>query len=186
MIAVEKTELKEVKTTVYKARDGKEFDNEYECENYENETYFNKLWKALEAEYMRCGLPFIEGYDNFELFSFKYTEKNKYNVGDFLDLLVSNTFCCQTNTITKDLTLIQPVVSVREYLQDVNFEENKIYIFGIKYSYNNFDYYNKAFERTHYRIFSERDFQEEFDRSLLKYYFIFRNPKSMEDIQWKL
>lgn len=185
MIAVEKTELKEVKTTVYKARDGKEFDNEYECEKYESQTYFNELWKTLEAKYLRCGLPFIEGYDKFALFSFKYTEKNKYNVVDFLDLLVSNNYCCQTNTINKDLSLIQPVVNVREYLQDVNFEENKIYIFGIKYS-QDFGNFNKAFERTHYRIFSERDFQEEFNKSLLKYYYIFRNPIPMEDIKWKL
>lgn len=185
MIAVEKTVVKEVKTTVYKARDGKEFDDEYECEKYENQTYFNILWKALEAKYLRCGLPFIEGYDNFELFSFKYTEKNKYNVGDFLDLLVSNTYCCRTNTITKDLSLIQPIVNVREYLQDVNFEENKIYIFGIKYSYD-FAGNRSGYDRTHYRIFTEKDFQEEFNRSILRYYSIFRNPISMEDIKWKL
>ena len=185
MIAVEKSVVKEVKTTVYRARDGKEFDDEYECEKYENQTYFNELWKTLEAEYLRCGLPFIEGYDKFELFSFKYTEKNKYNVGDFLDLLVSNNYGCQTNTITKDLSLLPPIVSVREYLQDMKFEENKIYILGIKYSHD-FPYYDKAFERTCYKIFSEKDFQEEYNRSLLEYYHIFRNPISEEDIKWKL
>lgn len=50
MEVVTKIKQNLIEYKIYIAKDGKEFETKYECEDYEKSLYFKELWKTLEAK----------------------------------------------------------------------------------------------------------------------------------------
>ena len=137
MKTITKTRQNPVEYKVYVAKDGTEFEKEYECEDYEKNLYFKELWKTLDA---RCvDVNFFEDYNTFV--SFKYVQSYfDHYIYDFISLLTS----CELKSYKGDLcisinyNLNSISVDIRNYIDRINFKEGNIYLLGIKYSYDDY------------------------------------------------
>ena len=142
MEIITKTKQKPVEYQVYIAKDGKEFETKYECEDYERSLYFKKLWKILDAKCV--DVDFFDYYNKF--ISFKYTPSYDDNyVYDFIRLLTSYELKSYNEDICigRDLSLNPSSMNIRKYIDRINFKEGDTYLLGIKYSYD--DYGNTEF-----------------------------------------
>ena len=138
MEVVTKIKQNPIEYKVYTAKDGKEFDDKYKCEEYERNLYFKELWKILEAKCVDAG--FFEYYDKF--ISFKYVPSYSDNyIYDFISFLTE----CELKSYKGDMCIERNYnlnfisVNIRNYINQTKFKEGDTYLFGIKYSYDYYD-----------------------------------------------
>jgi hypothetical protein len=145
MEVVTKIKQNPIEYKVYIAKDGKEFETKYECEDYERSLYFKKLWKILDAKCVD-----VDFFEDYKLFiSFKYAPSYDDNyVYDFISLLTSYElrFCIDYKNksskediyIERDPDLNSVNINIRSYIDQIKFKEGDTYLLGIKYSYDDY------------------------------------------------
>ena len=136
MEVVTKIKQNPIEYKVYVAKDGKEFEKKWECEDYERNLYFKELWKILDAKCVNA--DFFDYYDKFISFKYVLSYDDNY-VCDFINLLTTFDFNCEKCELERNSDLNSSVMSIRDYIDNIDFKEGKTYLLGIKYSY---DYYN--------------------------------------------